>query len=1205
MGGLEVTLDKQAPLTEEYWRSFVLSDEEIEHLHDLIVEEGIPQTTAFLVYEVVERRCQAEAKAARAEIVPQRVVPYDPRETFRKGQRLLFRRLGIACVTETWSQYDPNFGEYLSMRVRKEDTDRTRVFMAGVKRGFEDYEPAEVEESEGWGLGEAAPYVAPGEVVEQFGNYVREELTNRLGPDERFVNFGEEWFLADLLERVSMQELTLVEKRIREAGEPLKLAALVDVPDEPQTDEDFVRRFSCDYALAEDGRFDNVGTVDAPLWFLLALEPPEVVSKPECLAIPAVAYTREYVYIHKDLEKVARGLDDEGEEKEPPPIEFIQTREPVRFVLNFAHLTAGSVPLTNRIRQVFPRPAGPRSRVILVDARSETRLAGWVKHDDRYAWGLKEWYGAYGIRAGNYVILQATETPTEIRVDFDELSQPRVERVRVATRGKDGSWRFEWQEREVRYKHDPLMFIAETRFEEMESLEWEAGIVGKPIFEVMCDLFPALAESEGDTVHAKTLYQAVNLVRRCAPATVFGELSQRVCFDPVGDGYWAYDESQRDVKVVYGKPAHMEIRPRSRRRERVKSYVIRRKPVRYKIGEFEGFLDTDFKEDVTGTHWRAELGHALRDLLNQEFTELFKSSPIRGWPEVYLYHEGHDVIYKHAKFHIKLDGDSAQAGFYVERGFTDPHADDRPEAIMDPSWDWYAFRRALDSKAFRKVIVDAIEGQSIRVRVSLESAPAVYGSAEGSLILDPDGEGKLTTWDALIGRLDSAGPRDWVDLYFYRVFSKSEALALGRSFVEEAMEVFAALRPVYEETTQLTPPPLPPTEGVWGEVGKLVGHEGLTTLDQQNPFRILEVSETSLQILVGRTGHRRTIRREEIEDAWQHLVSQRELSRSEIHAHYSEVNPAYVAAILAALPGVTHKTDPIRLFYSIVPPSVEVPDIGIRHIVYPIPFVAGELPEQFFEESAWDKLIGGGQLSLWQRTWTREALDEALVKLIADRDANRFVTTREVVDFMVNLAQPKPDERVADICCGTGIFLVKALRFVKEVYGEDTDLELYGADIYEGAVEAARLNLLANGARNFTVVQADSLKEQEGIFDAKYDLILGNPPFSGRQDRAFLRRWATLLRSASRLVVNVSDGILANSGHTDQELRHWIVSNFELESVVSLPRPKDSNLYGAKTNALLLRDLSVDASHRAVLISIEAYTELPVVLQTAQRRNLK
>lgn len=101
---------------------------------------------------------------------------------------------------------------------------------------------------------------------------------------------------------------------------------------------------------------------------------------------------------------------------------------------------------------------------------------------------------------------------------------------------------------------------------------------------------------------------------------------------------------------------------------------------------------------------------------------------------------------------------------------------------------------------------------------------------------------------------------------------------------------------------------------LWQQVKAMLGRQ-FHTLDQAQPFQVVHVGDRSLKILVGRTDHPRTIRREEIEESWQHLSSLRELSRSEIQAHYSPLNPAYVAAILAALPGVAHHAQPIRLVY--------------------------------------------------------------------------------------------------------------------------------------------------------------------------------------------------------------------------------------------------------------------------------------------------
>ncbi|RLG60212.1 MAG: hypothetical protein DRN95_00225 [Candidatus Hydrothermarchaeota archaeon] len=387
-------------------------------------------------------------------------------------------------------------------------------------------------------------------------------------------------------------------------------------------------------------------------------------------------------------------------------------------------------------------------------------------------------------------------------------------------------------------------------------------------------------------------------------------------------------------------------------------------------------------------------------------------------------------------------------------------------------------------------------------------------------------------------------------------------------------------------------------DALWSEVGKLVGRE-LKTLDEGKPFRVLKVDDSKVEIFITHTGKPRKIQRNEIQDSWDRLIQKGELSLSDIRQEgYSEYSPTYVAAILVALPGVTYVTNPIRLSYH----RPKAPDIGIRDIIYPVPFANASLSPEVREGLS--KRLGpirrGFEFIFWYPS-TPKGLDEYLQQYIADKDANRFVTPREVVDLMVNLAQPKPGERVADICCGTGIFLVKALRFVKEVYGEDAGLELYGADIYDKAVEASRLNLLANGARNFTVIQADSLQEQEDIFDQKYDLILGNPPFGGGQCKQFIYRWVNLLRDGGRMVVNVSEGVLANTGQADRELRHWLVKNFEIKAVVSLPRPYDPQLYGTKSNVLFLRKVKPKQGIKTLLIQIENYAQIDSVLDICKK----
>lgn len=95
--------------------------------------------------------------------------------------------------------------------------------------------------------------------------------------------------------------------------------------------------------------------------------------------------------------------------------------------------------------------------------------------------------------------------------------------------------------------------------------------------------------------------------------------------------------------------------------------------------------------------------------------------------------------------------------------------------------------------------------------------------------------------------------------------------------------------------------------------GQLKGHT-LETLGRAKPFTVVVVNERSIVVRPHSTNQDRPIRRIEIESALGELQQCGELSLVNIRKnHHSEVNPAYVAALLATLPGVSKITNPIRL----------------------------------------------------------------------------------------------------------------------------------------------------------------------------------------------------------------------------------------------------------------------------------------------------
>jgi hypothetical protein len=101
---------------------------------------------------------------------------------------------------------------------------------------------------------------------------------------------------------------------------------------------------------------------------------------------------------------------------------------------------------------------------------------------------------------------------------------------------------------------------------------------------------------------------------------------------------------------------------------------------------------------------------------------------------------------------------------------------------------------------------------------------------------------------------------------------------------------------------------------LWQRISDLKG-QTLKTLDQHKAFDVLVITDKSVILHLHSTGKERIVERERIEAAWRALQRQGTISRSDIQAKFSPRSSAFVAALLAALPGVTYRVRPIELSY--------------------------------------------------------------------------------------------------------------------------------------------------------------------------------------------------------------------------------------------------------------------------------------------------
>ena len=247
---------------------------------------------------------------------------------------------------------------------------------------------------------------------------------------------------------------------------------------------------------------------------------------------------------------------------------------------------------------------------------------------------------------------------------------------------------------------------------------------------------------------------------------------------------------------------------------------------------------------------------------------------------------------------------------------------------------------------------------------------------------------------------------------------------------------------------------------------------------------------------------------------------------------------------------------------------------------------------------------------------------EYLIKKFADlskKNAGEFYTPRSVVKLMVRMLKPKSGESVYDPACGTGGMLIEAIRNMddqKASYGK-----IYGQEKNLSTSAIARMNLFLHGAREFKVVQGDTLRDPKFIHHGaiqKFDCVLANPPFGlskwgaeafevdqwGRNiwgcpsdssaDYAWLQHMVSSMRPGKgRCAVVMPQGVLFHGGK-EGDMRKKLIESDMLECVIALV----GNLfYGAGVSAcILFINSNKPATHRGKVCLIDA-----TGIYTAQR----
>ncbi len=517
-------------ISTDYWTSIQITPQDVEYLHSYLFERETPLTARELVAVFVNERIRSERLAVqrRREAGGK---TYLPKESYQVGDDLIFPALDWrhGKVTNIRSGVNAEIGEFDVLTVEM-DGGSQRLFASNLSNHALNDQPDTVEDD---GFDTAS-------ILHAHTRALEKKIEAAFQGDAELVRIAGRWFPRALLVDVNVGHLNLAEAVLdMSGGEPLPTSALLKDVALPEGVNPKLAEFSLNLALQEDKRFDEVGPAGEVLWSLHRLEPEEVREVPLFLNYSPIEHDRNL--LTPQMLNLEAQLDDELSEITTEPDPNIKE---VTLSLIYPHLRTGTLPLSARIRPLFPTAyESPRVRFTLVDGRTKQKMPGWVVREYGYVYGLRDWYKANELMPGSLVRIRRGEHPGEVIIEAKTYRATK-DWVRTVIVGADGGVVFAMLKQSISAEFNDRMAFAIPSFEAVDQL-WVQDR-RRPFDRLVADMIHEMSKlTPQGHVHAQELYSAVNIVRRVPPAPLFALLSSKPEFSHVGDMHFRLTELER------------------------------------------------------------------------------------------------------------------------------------------------------------------------------------------------------------------------------------------------------------------------------------------------------------------------------------------------------------------------------------------------------------------------------------------------------------------------------------------------------------------------------------------------------------------------------------------------------------------------------------------------------------------------------------
>lgn len=246
-----------------------------------------------------------------------------------------------------------------------------------------------------------------------------------------------------------------------------------------------------------------------------------------------------------------------------------------------------------------------------------------------------------------------------------------------------------------------------------------------------------------------------------------------------------------------------------------------------------------------------------------------------------------------------------------------------------------------------------------------------------------------------------------------------------------------------------------------------------------------------------------------------------------------------------------------------------------------------------------------------------DAFEYLLSVLGSQGDAGQFRTPRHIIDFMVDIVEPKIGETILDPACGTAGFLISAYKYILrhnssegksngDMLTPDQRKQLAqnicGYDISPDMVRLSLVNMYLHRITEPRITEYDTLTS-DAKWNEYFDVIFANPPFmspkggikpharfsiqSKRSEALFVDYIIEHLTKTGRGAVIVPEGVIFKTDTAFVKLRKMLINDNYLYGVISLPQGVFNPYSGVKTSILLFDKVIAKLTDKILFAKVE------------------